>query len=144
MIEAASRKRILVIEDNPADIELLQLALDDARLQYVLIVIDDGAEALRFFRQEGKYANSAVPDLAILDLNLPKHDGIEIMAAVRANSAFAELPVAVLSSSSSPRDRSKLLSFGRVRYFTKPTDLEQYGELAQTIRGLLDPTSVQI
>ena len=100
------RARILVIEDNPADVELLRWALEDAGLDCELTVIDDGRDALDFVLQRGKHAASSPPDLAILDWNLPKNDGLEILEGLRGNHAFDGVPVAVLSSSSSPRDRA--------------------------------------
>jgi CheY-like chemotaxis protein len=128
---------ILVVEDNPADVELFQLACDAAGLRCKLTIIDDGAEALAFFRQEGKYAGRPAPDLAILDLNLPKHDGLELLQAARANREFAELPIVVLSSSSSIRERSQLKAFEKVRCITKPIDLDRYLAIGETIRTCL-------
>ena len=94
------KPRVLLVEDNPGDVDLLRLAFSNAALDCELTVLDDGGEALAFVRQDGKYAGVPIPDLAILDLNVPKNDGLEILAAMRANPKFAELPVAVLSSSS--------------------------------------------
>src|SRR5438874_13452464 len=112
--------QVLLVEDNPGDVELLRWALGRASLDCELIVIDDGSDAIAFVQQRGKYTGAAVPDLAILDLNLPKYDGLEILAEMRANRAFASVPVAVLSSSSSPRDRAKMEVFRIARYITKP------------------------
>src|SRR5579864_4857641 len=106
-----SKTHILVVEDNPGDVELLRRALQDARVECELTVIDDGAEALALARQSGKYANTAPPDLVIVDWNLPKHGGNEILAALRANPTFAALPVLILSSSSSPRERAQMETF---------------------------------
>src|SRR4051794_377903 len=120
------RAHVLVVEDNPGDVELLRWAFGRANLDCELIVIEDGAEAMAFVQQRGKYADAVPPDLAILDLNLPKYDGLEILGGMRANRAFATVPVAVLSSSSSPRDRAKMEVFRIARYLIKPPDLEEF------------------
>src|SRR4051794_8185921 len=132
-----SKARILVIEDNPSDVELLRLALAGANVECDLIVIDDGAEALAFVRQQGKYADTPAPELAIVDLNIPKNDGLEILAAMRASSVFAELPVAVLSSSSSPRDRANMEVFRIRQYIPKPPDLDEYMQIGFVVKNLL-------
>jgi chemotaxis family two-component system response regulator Rcp1 len=129
--------KILVVEDNPADVELLRWALQDAELDCELIVLDDGGEGLAFAQQRGKYAGSTPPDLAILDLNLPKNDGIEILEALRANPMFADTPVAILSSSSSPRERARMEVFRIGRYITKPADLDEYLKVGGILRELL-------
>lgn len=123
---------ILLIEDNPADVELLRMALDQARFPYNVTVIHDGAEALALFRQSA----APLPDITVLDLNLPKYGGLEILEAARANPAYAAMPIAILSSSSSPRERSRIQMFDRVRYFTKPLDLDEYLSIGPLIRDL--------
>jgi len=131
------RQQVLVVEDNPADVQLLRWALERASLDCELVVIDDGSAALDFVQQRGAYADARVPDLALLDLNLPKYDGIEILQALRSNKAFAEVPVAILSSSSSPRERARLDTFGVARYITKPADLEQFLAIGFVLKDLL-------
>ena len=131
-----------MVEDNPADVQLLKWALERAELNCELIVIDDGSAALEFVQQRGRYAAVAVPHLALLDLNLPKYDGIEILQALRSNPAFADVPVAILSSSSSPRERAKLDTFGVARYITKPADLEQFLAIGFILKDLLAATAV--
>lgn len=131
------KPRVLLVEDNPGDVDLLRLAFSNANLECDLTVLDDGAEALAFARQRGKYAAAPAPDLAILDLNIPKNDGLEILEALRANPAFAELPVAVLSSSSSPRERSAVERFHIRRFITKPSDLEEFMNIGLIVKELL-------
>jgi DNA-binding response OmpR family regulator len=133
----ARKLQVLLIEDNPGDVDLLRWALDQADVNCELIVIDDGADAISFVQQTGKYSGAAVPDLAILDLNLPKYDGLEILAEMRANNAFATVPVAVLSSSSSSRDRAKMEVFRIARYLTKPPDLEEFMRIGPVLKDLL-------
>jgi CheY-like chemotaxis protein len=133
--------RILLVEDNPGDVELLRLALKRAKLDCELTVLDDGAEALALVRQQGKHAATPPPDLAILDLNVPKYDGVEILEAMRANPAFANVRVAVLSSSSSPRERATIEKFRVSRYITKPLDLEEFLKIGRILKELLIDTA---
>jgi CheY-like chemotaxis protein len=129
--------RILVVEDNPADVELLRLALADADVNCDLIVIEDGEEAKLFFEQQGRFADEKAPDLAILDLNLPRYDGMELLEAMRANPGFNEVAVVVLSSSSWPREREKMKAFRVTRFIAKPPDLEEYLKIGSQLKELL-------
>lgn len=131
------KAHILVIEDNPADVALLRLALDTAGLEYDLTVLDDGAAAIEFIRQNASALPISLPDLTILDLNLPKSDGFEVLQAMRADKSFACMPVAVLSSSSSPRDRSRMGKFFVRRYITKPADLEEFMKIGLIVKEML-------
>lgn len=134
--------QILVIEDNLADVELLRMALDSADVTYGLTIIPDGADALTFFKQGPEDARATMPDLAILDLNLPKYDGLEILEAARSNGAFARLPIIVLSSSSSPRELAKIQAFGFVRFIAKPPDLDRYLRIGDVIKEFLTESRV--
>ena len=139
-----SRKaRILVIEDNPADVALFRLALESADVECELTVIEDGAEALEFIRQLDNSLPSAIPSLTILDLNLPKTDGFEILQAMRAERVFAGVPVAVLSSSSSPRERARIDVFQVEQYITKPADLDEFMKIGQIVKSLLANSNSQ-
>ena len=131
-----SKTHILVIEDNPADVDLLERALRSVDLECELTVIDDGAEALALARQS-RDANSPPLDLAIIDLNLPKHGGLEVLEEMRKNRSFAELPVLILTSSSSPRERATMEKFRVGRFVTKPPDLEEFLRIGQVIKELL-------
>src|SRR5215471_4441512 len=93
--------RILLVEDNAADTWLLRKALQNAALNFELIQIEDGAEALAFVRGEGEYAGSVTPDLAVVDLNLPKNDGVEVLEALRKSKSFSNVPVVIVTSSTS-------------------------------------------
>jgi CheY-like chemotaxis protein len=130
--------RVLVVEDNPADVELLRWALDGAGVCCDITVLEDGGEALAFIQENGKYANRRLPDLAILDLNLPKYDGLELVEAMRSNPAFSSVPVAILSSSSSPSDLSKMEEYNVDRYFTKPPNLDDYLQIGFVVKELLE------
>lgn len=135
---AKSKDRILLVEDNAGDVELFRMALKKASLDCDLTVLDDGAEALALVRQQGKYADAPAPDLVVLDLNIPKYDGIEILEAMRANPTFAKVRVAILSSSSSPRERSLIEQYRISRYITKPLDLDEFLAIGSILKELMD------
>jgi DNA-binding response OmpR family regulator len=102
-----------------------------------LQVIDEGEGAMAYVRQPRNSGGERVPDLVLLDLNLPKHSGLEILEAIRANQAYASVPVTVLSSSSSRRDRAKIEDFKVAMYITKPPDLEEFLKIGPTLKDLL-------
>ncbi|MEO8098730.1 MAG: response regulator [Acidobacteriota bacterium] len=131
------RTKILLVEDNPGDVELLQRALEGAHLDFDMAVIDDGEEALARVYRQGKHANSNRPDLAILDLNLPKVEGRQILAAMRASEEFASVPIVVLTSSSSSRERAQIEDFGITRHITKPHDLDEFMKIGFELKELL-------
>jgi len=131
------RPKILLVEDNPGDVDLLRLALKTAGFDCELTVLDDGGEAMALVRRQGKYADLAPPDLAILDLNVPKNDGIEIIQSMRASDLYRDTQVVVLSSSSSPRDYAKLEKFHIARYITKPPDLDEFLDIGTQIKQLV-------
>jgi two-component system response regulator len=134
---AAGKVRVLVIEDNPGDVELIRMALEFAGIDCELQVIDEGEGAMAYVQQQPDSAGERVPDLVLLDLNLPKHSGLEILEAIRANQAFAAVPVTVLSSSSSRRDRAKIEDFHIAMYITKPPDLEEFLKIGPALKDLL-------
>jgi CheY-like chemotaxis protein len=127
--------RILLIEDNPTDVELVRRAIGVAGLACDLTVLEDGAEALALLRRPDN--ESAIPDLVVLDLNLPKHDGVEVLQAMRATTTFTGVPVAILSSSSSPRERAKIEQFRVSRFITKPPDLDQFMKIGFILKELV-------
>ena len=136
--EAGSRKvQVLLVEDNPADVELLRMALKNAGVDCELTVLEDGAEALALVRQRENDARAPILDLAVLDLNLPKHGGLEVLEAMRASRAFAGTRVAILSSTSSPRERTMIDAFGVDRFITKPLDLDEFLRIGLTLKALL-------
>ena len=136
-----SRSRILLVEDNPGDVGLLRLALEKARLDCELTVLCDGAEAIELVQQRGKYAGVAPPDLVVMDLNVPKYDGAEILQAMRSNPAFATVCVAVVSSSSSGRERARIEKYQISRYISKPLDLDEFLRIGDTLKELLNSQS---
>lgn len=129
--------RILLVEDNAADVYLFKKALEEAQLQFELMVIQDGGEALAFVWREGKYAERAVPDLAVLDLNLPKDSGIQILRAIRESGDLKEVRVAIVSSSAAPQDLAKTQGLGIELYITKPPDLEDFLQIGHILKETL-------
>jgi len=130
--------RILLVEDNSADVYLLQKALTAAGLHFALTVIDDGGSALEFVRGGGEMARDALPHLAIIDVSLPNNDGIQVVEAVRAAECFAGMPVIVMSSSVSPPARLKQEDLRGTRYVPKPPDLEEFLRVGVMIKELLE------
>ena len=127
---------ILLVEDNPADVFLLRDGLERAQVSCELIVLSDGEMALQFFRRQGKYLASPMPDLAVMDARLPVHDGIEVLKALRQSKHFAKLPV-VMSSSVDPNQRVEMEQLGVLRYFEKPSDLEGFFQMALVLKEIL-------
>ena len=127
---------VLAIEDTPADVELLRMALDGAQQAYDLTVVNDGAEALALLGRMN-LDSDRLPDILVLDLNLPKYDGLEILEVVRKYPALDRLPILILTSSSSPRERASIQGFGLVRYITKPSDLDEYLKIGPFIRDFV-------
>jgi chemotaxis family two-component system response regulator Rcp1 len=138
MVPAA---RILVIEDNRSDVFLLDRALKKQDLRFELVHLLDGGEALAFIRREGTYAEAAIPNLILMDLNLSKYTGEDILREIRAAKHLAGVPVCAWSSSQSRRDQSLLESLGVARFITKPSGLSQFMEIGKVIKDLLVATS---
>ena len=122
-------KEILLVEDNPDDVELTRLAFDEAKIANKLAVVSDGAEALDFLIARGRFADrdpADLPSLVLLDLNLPKVDGREVLQAIRANEATRALPVVVLTTSTEPFDVEATYALGVNSYIQKPVDFERF------------------
>jgi chemotaxis family two-component system response regulator Rcp1 len=126
--------QILLAEDNRGDVMLVQKALEEHHLVHELHVVSDGEEALEFIRDMGKSAATPCPDLLVLDLNLPKVDGSEVLSEFRKHPECLATPVIVMSSSDAPRDRTKINALGVNHYFRKPTDLDAFMELGAVVR----------
>jgi DNA-binding response OmpR family regulator len=126
---------VFLIEDNPADVELVREALDAAELQHVLEVAVDFEQAKR--RLEGIRLGAPCPDILLMDLNLPKGNGFELLRLFRENTACHGVPVIVVSSSNAARDRDQAAELGAVNYFRKPTDLDEFLKLGQMVADSL-------
>ena len=125
--------QILLVEDSPADIRLTQEALRDAKVLNRLHIARDGVEALAFLRREEPFPDAPRPDLVILDLNIPRLNGKEVLAAMRADTAMRSIPVAVLTTSSQEADIVDAYQLGANCYLTKPIDLDQFVRVVQTM-----------
>jgi two-component system, chemotaxis family, response regulator Rcp1 len=126
---------ILLVEDNPADVRLIREALTTSALWSKLSVVKDGLEALDFIRSAGQFARAIRPDLVLLDLNLPKKDGREVLAEVKQDPDLAPIPVVVLTSSSAEEDVLKAYSLHANCFITKPVDL---GEFVNVVKSIED------
>ena len=129
--------RILVIEDNRSDVFLLDRALKKQNLQFDLVHLLDGGEALAFIRRQGAYADAATPTLILVDLNLPRYSGEEILRAIRSAGHLDGVPVCVWSSSRSGRDEALLKDLGVSQFITKPSGLDQFMEIGKIIKDML-------
>ena len=127
---------ILLAEDNPADVYLIREALSEHGVDYKMRVVSDGRDLLRIITGEEPNAETKNLELIILDLNLPRHDGIEILERLR-DTDLARIPVVVLTSSDSPRDRQLAASLGAARFLRKPSGLEQFLSLGAVFKDLL-------
>lgn len=128
------KRRILIIEDNPGDVLLFRLALSEAGIDCELSELSDGGAAMAFASGQ----EPPVPDLVVLDLNLPKASGSEILIALRAAPALHAVPVVIWTSSNAQTDRQQLEQIGVVRYLQKPPDLSNLRALGVTIKEILD------
>jgi two-component system, chemotaxis family, response regulator Rcp1 len=128
---------ILLVEDNAADIYLFRQALKAAGLNFELTVIEDGADGLAFARREGEYAANSAPDLAVLDLNLPKGGGASVLEAMRQSKDLERVPVFIMTSSAGPREQARARELGVERFITKPLDLEEFLKIGHVVKEVL-------
>jgi len=124
---------ILLVEDNPGDVRLTQEAFRDSKIRNKLHVVGDGVEAMAFLRRGGKYAEVPRPDLILLDLNLPKKDGREVLAEIKTQEDLRRIPVVILTISKAEEDILKSYDLHANCYITKPVDLEQFIKVVKTI-----------
>ena len=129
--------RIVVIEDNDSDVYLLDRALKLQNFQFEMVRLLNGREALAFIRRQGAYADMAVPNLILMDLNLSKYTGEEILREIRATQHLAGIPVCAWSSSQSRRDQALLTELGVARFITKPSGLDQFMEIGAILKAMV-------
>jgi chemotaxis family two-component system response regulator Rcp1 len=125
--------RILLVEDNPGDARLTQEVFKLNKMPKTLSVVEDGVEALAFLRQEGKYSDAPRPDLILLDLNLPKKDGRQVLAAIKSDTSLRRIPVVVLTTSRDQEDVLHAYDLNANCFLTKPVDFEQFAKLVEAI-----------
>ncbi len=124
---------ILLVEDNPGDARLAIEALKDGRVCNNLHHVKDGVEAMAFMRREGAYASAPRPDLILLDLNLPRKDGREVLSEIKEDLELRLVPVVVMTTSAAERDLSRSYDLHANAYIVKPMDLDQFIEVVQAI-----------
>jgi chemotaxis family two-component system response regulator Rcp1 len=125
---------ILLVEDSPADVRLTFEALKEEKIYNNLHVVTDGVEAIAFLRREGKYAKAVRPDLILLDLNLPKKDGREVLKEIKSDDDLKAIPVVVLTVSKSEEDILKSYNLHANCYINKPVDLNQFMKVIRSIQ----------
>ncbi len=126
---------ILLVEDNPGDVRLTIEALKEDKVLNHLSVVMDGVEALAFMRHEGQYADAPRPDLVLLDLNLPRKDGREVLEEIKRDPDLRRIPVVVLTTSQAEQDIVKSYDLHANCYVTKPVDLHQFISAVKSIEG---------
>lgn len=126
---------ILLVEDNPGDIRLTMEAFKEGKVNNRLNVVEDGEDALMFLRREGKYENAPRPDLVLLDLNLPRKDGRDVLVDIKNDEDLKRIPVVVLTTSKAEEDVLKMYDLHANCYITKPVDFEQFIQVIKTIEG---------
>ncbi len=124
---------ILLVEDNPGDVRLTIEGLKEGKVKNNLHVVGDGVEALAFLRKEGKYGDVVCPDLILLDWNLPKKNGREVLEEIKEDEVLRHIPVVVLTTSKAEQDILKAYSLHANCYITKPVDLDQFIAVVESI-----------
>lgn len=132
-MHAHSAIHVLMAEDNPDDVELAREALSESKLSIDLAVVPNGIECLRYLRREGEYRDVGRPDILLLDLNMPRMDGREALAEIRADDALAHLPVVVLTTSDAESDIVRAYQLHANCYITKPVDFDQFVKVVNAI-----------
>ncbi|BCJ64669.1 response regulator [Polymorphospora rubra] len=124
---------VLLVEDDPGDVLMTQEAFEEHKLRNRLRVVSDGAEALAYLRREGKYADAVAPDLILLDLNLPRRDGREVLAEIKKDEQLCRIPVVVLTTSQADEDILRSYQLHANAYVTKPVDFERFISVVRQI-----------
>jgi CheY-like chemotaxis protein len=127
--------QILLVEDSPSDVELTIDAMGEAKVANEMSVVVDGVEAMAFLKREGGYKDAPRPDLVLLDLNLPRKSGAEVLAEIRADDQLRPIPVAVLTTSNAESDVLRSYELGANCFITKPVGLTQFLEVIHAIEG---------
>ncbi|MHB0956223.1 MAG: response regulator [Pirellulaceae bacterium] len=124
---------ILLVEDNPGDVDLTKEALEGAKVSNRLHVVDNGEQAMDFLCRRGEHADAPRPDLILLDLNLPKKDGREVLEEIKANRDLAEIPVVILTTSAADEDVGRAYQLHANCYITKPVNFTEFLKVIQAI-----------
>ncbi|HIK06361.1 MAG TPA: response regulator [Trichormus sp. M33_DOE_039] len=127
--------QVLLVEDNPGDVELTRIALEDSKISVNLNVVEDGVEAMAFLRKQEKYAHVPHPDIVLLDLNLPRKDGREVLAEIKSDEHLKRIPVVVLTTSQAEEDILKAYNLAANCYIAKPVDFDQFVRIVKSIEN---------
>ena len=133
---------ILLIEDNPGDVRLTQEAFKEGRLAIQMDVVMDGVEAIKFLRKEAPYTDSTTPDLILLDLNLPKRDGREVLEEIKSDPNLKRIPVVILTTSNAEQDILKSYNLHVNCYINKPVDFDKFFDIIQKIEDFWLTTAI--
>ncbi len=133
MKNSKDKPRILLVEDNPGDIRLTQEALKESHIEITLDVVSDGEQAVDFLMQRNKYVDSVRPNIILLDLNLPKKNGIEVLKEIKAHDLLKRIPVIVLTTSDAEHDISKAYDLHANCYILKPVDFDDFANVIKLI-----------
>jgi len=125
--------KILLVEDNPGDADLAREALEESKIKNDLYVVDDGEKAMQFLYRQGEYTSVPRPDLVLLDLNLPKKDGREVLKEIKSDPGLRRIPVVILTISKAEEDVLKSYDLHANCYITKPIDLSQFMKVVRSI-----------
>lgn len=136
----SEKPRVLLVEDNRADANLIEEAMAEAKLDCDISIVRNGAQAIEFIERLDLGMSMAMPDLVLLDLNLPKVSGEVVLERVRASPKCGSAKVFIISSSDAPSDRERVMKLGASDYFRKPSNLEAFMELGPKIRAMLEGT----
>jgi CheY-like chemotaxis protein len=131
--ESVDPVQVLLVEDNEGDVRLAQEALKDSKLHIALSVVSDGVEAMEFLRRQGRFATVDEPDLILLDINLPRKGGLEVLAEVKEDESLRNIPVVIMTSSDAEADIIRSYNLHANCYITKPVDLEQFTEVVKAV-----------
>jgi len=133
---------ILLIEDNPGDVRLTQEAFKEGQISIDLNVVMDGVEAIRYLRKEAPYEDATTPDLVLLDLNLPKRDGREVLEEIKTDDHLKRIPVVVLTTSNAEQDILKSYNLHVNCYINKPVDFDKFFDIIQKIEDFWLSTAI--
>jgi chemotaxis family two-component system response regulator Rcp1 len=133
--KTSSPIEILLVEDDPGDVLLTVEAFKDAKVLNHVSVVGDGVEAMAFLRRQGKYAQACIPDLILLDLNLPRKDGRATLSEIKTDPSLKRIPVVVLTTSQDERDIFHAYNTNANSYITKPVDLKQFLAVVESIEN---------
>ena len=126
---------ILLVEDDPGDVRLTQEALSASKVRNKLYIVEDGVDAMAFLRRQGRYADAPKPDIILLDLNLPRMDGREVLREIKDDDNLKRIPVVVLTTSAADEDILISYNLHANCYITKPVDLSQFVRIVKSIEG---------